>query len=190
MNWPPFRSVRLETARLLLRPFVPEDAATLFAIYSDPRVIRYWSSPGWTGIEQAHALIDDDLDGMERNTHLRLGVVRWDTGELIGQCVLYAFMRQCRRAEIGYLLHADHWKQGFMHEALTALLDFAFGTLDLHRIEADVDPRNQASVRTMERLGFQKEGYLRERWIVAGEISDTQFFGLLAREWNASRAQP
>lgn len=72
-----------------------------------------------------------------------------------------------------------------MREALTALLDFAFGALDLHRLEADVDPRNAASVRTLERLGFRREGYLRERWLVGGEIQDALFYGLLRREWRA-----
>ena len=70
-----------------------------------------------------------------------------------------------------------------MHEALRALLDFGFGELDLNRIEADIDPRNSASARTLERLGFTKEGYLRERWIVGDEVSDTALYGLLRREW-------
>ena len=70
-----------------------------------------------------------------------------------------------------------------MHNALQALLRYAFQTLDLNRLEADIDPRNVASARTLERLGFQKEGYLRERWIVNDEISDTCLYGLLRREW-------
>lgn len=70
-----------------------------------------------------------------------------------------------------------------MHEALQTLLRYAFQTLDLNRLEADIDPRNVASARTLERLGFQKEGHLRERWIVNDEISDTWLYGLLRREW-------
>jgi RimJ/RimL family protein N-acetyltransferase len=70
-----------------------------------------------------------------------------------------------------------------MHEALQALLRYAFQTLDLNRLEADIDPRNVASAKTLERLGFQKEGHLRERWIVNDEISDTWLYGLLRREW-------
>ena len=60
---------------------------------------------------------------------------------------------------------------------------FAFEELGLRRIEADVDPRNEASIRLLERLGFQREGYLRERWLVDQEINDTVFYGLLRREW-------
>jgi len=70
-----------------------------------------------------------------------------------------------------------------MHNALQALLQYAFQTLDLNRLEADIDPRNRASARTLERLGFQQEGHLRERWIVNDEISDTFLYGLLRREW-------
>ena len=70
-----------------------------------------------------------------------------------------------------------------MQQALQALLRYAFQTLDLNRIEADIDPRNMASARTLERLGFQKEGHLRERWIVNDEISDTWLYSLLRREW-------
>jgi RimJ/RimL family protein N-acetyltransferase len=73
-----------------------------------------------------------------------------------------------------------------MHEALHALLGFAFDVLDLHRIEADVDPRNVPSIRTLERLGFQREGYLRERWQVNGEIQDALFYGLLRPDWETA----
>ena len=72
-----------------------------------------------------------------------------------------------------------------MHEALTALLAFGFDELDLNRVEADVDPRNLASVKSLERLGFRKEGHLRERWIVGGEVSDSGLYGLLRRDWAA-----
>ena len=65
------------------------------------------------------------------------------------------------------------------------LLDFAFRDLGLRRLEADVDPRNAASIRSLERLAFRREGYLRERWCVGGEVQDAIFYGLLRREWEA-----
>jgi RimJ/RimL family protein N-acetyltransferase len=68
---------------------------------------------------------------------------------------------------------------------MTAALDYAFVELDLNRIEADIDPRNEASAKLLERKGFVKEGYMRERWIVNGEICDTVFYGLLRRDWEA-----
>jgi RimJ/RimL family protein N-acetyltransferase len=71
-----------------------------------------------------------------------------------------------------------------MHEALSALLDYGFTELNLNRVEADTDPRNERSARLLERLGFSKEGLFRERFIVDGEVSDSAMYGLLRRDWN------
>ena len=71
-----------------------------------------------------------------------------------------------------------------MHEALVALLDHAFNELRLHRLEADIDPRNESSAKSLERLGFVREGHLRERWIVGDEVSDSALYGLLASQWH------
>jgi len=70
-----------------------------------------------------------------------------------------------------------------MSEALRALLDYGFSSLDLNRVEADTDPRNLAAAKMLERLGFAKEGHLRERWIVGDEKSDTALYGLLKGDW-------
>ena len=79
---------------------------------------------------------------------------------------------------------AQHaWGKAFMDEALRALLNYGFTELKLNRVEADVDTRNEASKKTLERLGFSMEGYLRERWIVGDEISDSALYGLLHRDW-------
>ncbi|MGF6919962.1 RimJ/RimL family protein N-acetyltransferase [Paraburkholderia sp. 40] len=89
---------------------------------------------------------------------------------------------QCRRAEIGFSLKRKHWGNGFMREAASAIIEHGFGTLNLHRIEADIDPRNSASARLLERLGFIREGLLRDRWIVGDEVSDSALYGLLERD--------
>jgi RimJ/RimL family protein N-acetyltransferase len=75
-----------------------------------------------------------------------------------------------------------------MGEALAALIDHSFGVLRLRRLEADVDPDNASSLRILGRLGFQREGLLRERWSVGGGIQDSVFLGLLAREWRGGSA--
>ena len=71
-------------------------------------------------------------------------------------------------------------------QAIGALIGYAFGELGLHRLEADIDPRNLASARSLEKLGFTREGHLRERWIVGGEVSDSALYGLLAREFKGA----
>ena len=180
-----FDQLTLRTERLRLRPLRAADAPALHAIFSDPHVMRYWSTPPWTGIEQAQAFIERDLQAMRAGDYLRLGLERCSDAQLIGQCTLFDFTQTSRRAEMGYAMNADAWGRGYMHEALCALLEHGFGALQLNRVEADIDPRNAASARSLERLGFVREGLLRERWIVDGEVSDTALYGLLARDWRA-----
>lgn len=183
-----FSRLVLDTPRLRLRPLQPGDAAAVFALHADPAVMRYWATPPWTDPAQADAYIARDLAAMAAGDFIRLGLERRADGRLVGACTLFGFVLSSRRAEIGYLLAHDCWGAGLMHEALGALLDWGFGVLDLNRVEADIDPRNAGSRRTLERLGFRLEGVLRERWIVAGEVSDTGLYGLLRRDWPGTAA--
>jgi len=180
-----FSALVLPTTRLLLRPLVVADAPAVYAMHADPVTLRYWSTPPWAEPALAGELIARDLAAMAAGDYIRLGLQRRDDGRLIGLCTLFAFYLPSRRCEIGYILARDSWGQGYMHEALLALLDCGFGLLDLNRIEADIDPRNAGSQRTLDRLGFQREGLLRERWIVSGEVCDTALHGLLRRDWLA-----
>lgn len=180
-----FEQVRLRASRTLLRPLTETDAQALLDIYSDPRVMTYWSSKPWTSIDQAHALIASDRKAMATGDYIRLGVERCTDAALLGNCTLFKLDAQSRRAETGYVLARHAWGQGYMHEAMTALLDFGFAALDLNRVEADIDPRNAPSARMLESLGFRREGYLRERWIVDGVVSDTALYGVLKREWRS-----
>jgi len=182
-----FASITLRSDRLLLRPLREADADDLFAIFSDSRVSRYLSHPAWTDIGSAHELIARNVAAVEADKYVYLGMERVSDGRLIGECSLFNLMPQCRRAEVGYTLAHEAWGNGYIGEALTALLEFGFMQLALNRVEADVDPRNVASAKTLERLGFQKEGLLRQRWIVGDEVSDSALYGLLAHEWKVMR---
>jgi RimJ/RimL family protein N-acetyltransferase len=179
----PLDHVQLRTARLLLRPLQDDDAPALFAVHSNPEVARYQSRPAWTDIAAAHDMIRDDQAGLPAGEYLRLGLVRLEDDRLIGDCSVFNVHEASRRAELGYSMARDAWGRGYMHEALTAVVGFAFGSLALNRLEADIDPRNLASARSLERLGFVREGFLRERWIVNGEVSDSALYGLLAVDW-------
>src|SRR6266511_4339701 len=145
MDWE--RLPTIQTNRLSLRWISAEDVDDFYAIYSNPEVMRYWSTPSLPDRNAASRLVSEIHEGFKRRELLK-------------------------------------WGNGYMHETLKALLTYAFDVLDFHRIEADVDPRNAASIRTLERLGFQREGYLRERWQVNGEIQDALFYGLLRPDWN------
>jgi ribosomal-protein-alanine N-acetyltransferase len=173
----------IELERVRLRQIEESDANALFAIHSDLEVARYQSKPAMTDRAQAEELVKRIRAGYEDGRSLQLGIERKEDGVLIGYCLLFHFDEENRRAEIGYSLGRPYWGRGYMHEALLALLEIAFGALGLNRLEADIDPRNAPSARSLERLGFKKEGYLRERWIVNGEVSDTALYGLLHSEW-------
>src|SRR5258706_2821684 len=105
----------------------------------------------------------------------------------IGTVLLFRFEEASGRAEIGYTLGRAHWGKGYMPEALAALIDCAFGGMALRRLEAEVDPRNESSGPLLLRLGFTKEGLLRQRWITKGEAIDVEVYGLLRHEWPSSR---
>lgn len=192
----PFADLSIETPRLLLRPLRESDVDALFDIFSDPAVMRYWSGPPWRDRAQALRMIEGDREALAGRRDLRLGLVPHDaSGRVVGTLSLYKIDAGCRRADIGYALARGQQGRGLMNEALSAVIDMAFDQrpgaplddLRLNRLEADVDPRNVASCRTLERLGFLREGLLRERWIVDGEVSDSAIYGLLSRDWLARR---
>lgn len=181
--------ITIPTERLLLRPIRASDAAALFGIYSDPETMRYWSSPPWREMAQAEAHVATTLAGQADGSMFTLGSTLAD-GTLIGACRLHHFNAQNRRCEMGYILSRAHWGKGYMREAIAATIGYAFQAFGLHRIEADVDPRNTGSAALLKRLHFVHEGHLRQRWIVNGEICDTDFFGLLRADWDAAQGQP
>jgi RimJ/RimL family protein N-acetyltransferase len=174
----------LTGARVRLRWLEPSDVSALYDVFSNAEVMRYWCWPAYDHEEQARELLAQ-IGRMFRDRSLfQWGLARLDDDRVIGTCTLAHVDASNRRAELGYALGREHWRRGLMGEALTLLLGFAFGDLGLRRLEADVDPRNAASIGLLERLGFRREGYLRERWCVNGEIQDALFYGLLRREWD------
>ena len=182
---PIFEPFQLQTERLTLRFLAPEDAPALFRLFSDPEALRYWSSGPWLHHAQAVDNIEQTLNGYRDGSSLRLALLL-PGGELIGTVTLYAFDRRNHRCEIGYMLARPHWGRRYMPEALAALIGYAFQTLELHRIEADIHPANVASGRILEGLHFRREGHLRERWFVGGEVSDSVIYGLLRSDWDGA----
>ena len=173
----------IEAERLRLRAVEESDLDQLFAIFSDPKVMRYWSRPPLKTMSEALELLQEIQDSNQKGAMLKWGVGLKPADKLIGTVTLFNVDLTQGRAELGYAQAQEYWGNGYNHEALQALLAYVFEEMKLRRLEADVDPRNTASIKTVERLGFQREGYLRERWHVSGEIQDALFFGLLKREW-------
>jgi ribosomal-protein-alanine N-acetyltransferase len=177
----------LVTERLALRWLTPADVPALYEIFSDPEVTRYWSSPPLSDLAAAEALLANIHESFEQRTLFQWGIARRTDDRVIGTCTLAGLTTAHRRAELGFALARRYWGSGYVAEALPALVRFAFDELGLHRLEADVDPRNLASIRALERLGFRREGYLRERYHVNGEVQDAILYGLLQPDWEEAQ---
>ncbi|MHB8912039.1 MAG: GNAT family N-acetyltransferase [Lysobacter sp.] len=172
--------------RIRLRGFRADDLDAFFALHADPEVMRYWSFPAWTELSQAQERFASARSGHDPERLLCWAIAQRTDDQLIGGVTLFAIDRRQGRAEVGYSLRSGHWGRGLAREALQLALAHAFDTLGLRRVEADIDPRNNASCGLAERMGFVREGVLRERWLVAGELQDSAMYGLLARDWRAA----
>lgn len=173
----------LHTARLRLRPCEDSDADDLFALMRDAHVLRYWDAPTWSDRARADLFIAGCRQLAKDGTGARVVVERASDGALLGWCHLTGWNPGYRSAGTGYVLASAAWGQGYATEAARAVLDWAFGALDLNRVQSETDTRNLASARVLEKLGFQREGTLRQDCIVDGDVSDSWVYGLLRREW-------
>jgi RimJ/RimL family protein N-acetyltransferase len=177
-------SPTLQTERLTLRPFADSDADALFALQSNAHVLRYWDSPPWTERARADRFLATCRQIAEEGSGARLVMDRASDGVFLGWLGLTRWNHDFR--SVGYCLNETAWGQGYATEAARALLRWGFDTLDLNRVQAEADTRNAASARVLEKLGFVREGTLREDCVVNGVVSDSWVYGLLRREWRPS----
>lgn len=174
--------------RIMLRRLTTSDVEDLYAIFSDPEVVRYWSSPAHASLDESRSLLSRIDDHAAKGDLYQWGVVERESGRVIGTTTLSDIDRSNRRAEIGFALARSHWRRGLMREAVGCLIAHAYDGLQLHRLEADIDPHNEASIKLVESLGFTREGYLPQRWFVHGGWHDTVLYGLLAPTWRERSA--
>lgn len=173
----------IKTNRLVLRAFQSADAADLAAYRNLPEVaaLQTWES---FSLEDAQKLITQ-MQTLKRPTAFEwFQIAVTLEGKLIGDL---AFKLEDRQAEIGFSFDPVYQKKGYATEAVTALLEFAFDELRLHRVHATTDPRNTNSMGLLERLGFRKEGHLLENFWFKGAWVDDVLYGILAREWNEGK---
>lgn len=174
---------RLDTPRLILREATPSDRDGLFALYANEEVMRYLPLDPFESVEEA----DDEMGWhrriFEEQTGLRWMIQERETGAFVGTCGFLGIERQHNRMEIGYDLAREHWGKGYMPEAVRAVLEFGFGPLGANKIEARIDPDNAASIRLMDKLGFVREGLLRQHEYEKGHYVDLAAYSILKSEY-------
>lgn len=173
--------------RLVLRQVEHDDLPDLLAIHASEEVTRYLPFGAWKNMADAQAWFRRTLVRQGEGSALQFVMHHRALDRVIGTALLFHVEEDSGRAEIGYVLGKEYWGQGLAFEALNAFLAYAFGDLGLRRLEAEINPRNAASGNILLRLGFRYEGLRRERWLLKGEVTDSDLYGLLRREWLAAR---
>lgn len=171
----------LETPRLVLRRITSGDAEAFHLLRSDPELTRHRGRRPLTRAEADRRLLEID-EGIRDHAQIMWAISLREDRRMIGECCLFRWDKEDMRAEVGYELFASYWRRGLATEAARAILAFAFEAMELHRVEANVDPANVGSIRVLEKLGFVREATLREHWRIAGRFSDSALYGLLRRE--------
>ena len=179
----------LEGRGTCLRRMRSEDAAPLFAYRSLPEVSRYQD---WvpTAVEEAHALALEQtrVDPATPGTWLQFIICRREDGEMVGDCGVLFPREERRSPELGIALHPDHHRRGYATAATRLMVDYLFGRLDVHRVQASCDPRNLPAIAVLNRLGFRQEGHLRRSHWSQGRWTDNMIFGILSEEWARERS--
>ena len=177
----------LKTERLILRELTDADATVLFQYFSDPAYVRYLSFGLHTDVEQTQGFINWTRTGYQQQEGIRWGL-QWKLSDvLIGTAGLHFWKRDLRCAEVGYHVAPAWWGMGIASEVLRALVDFGFQRMNLNRIEGRHSAGNGVSGRVLLKCGFQKEGILRQREVLAGRLVDVVQFSLLREEYDATR---
>jgi RimJ/RimL family protein N-acetyltransferase len=179
---------RIESERLVLRRFRDSDLELFVAYRNDPEVARYQS---WDSFDEreARAFIREMASGQPGvpGDWFQFAIESKEAGVLVGDCALQVDGQEPYRAEIGFTLAREHQGKGFASEAVSRLLDYAFDTLELHRIVAIADCRNEPSWTLLERVVLRQEGhFLKSVWF-KGEWSDEYLYAVLKDEWLRKR---
>ena len=176
--------------RVIVRLLRDTDLPALMEVNGDEAVTAMLPYAAWRSLDDARAWHDRMAGIQATGMALQFVVESRSSGQAIGTCLLFRFDEGSARVELGYVLGRAHWGRGLMKEALAALLGRAFDAMGVRRVEAEVDPRNAASAGLLRRLGFTREGLLRQRWVTQGEAKDVELFGLLRGEWPPARPTP
>ncbi len=176
--------VYAETDRLFLRQFRLQDVDPFYKYRTTPAVAAFQSWEGYTYAD-AESFVRKQIAHTpnQPGTWFQFAIALKSSNELIGDCALHTPSNEPRIVEIGYTLALEHQGNGYVHEAVTALLHYIFHTLGKHKVIAFSDVRNEKSIRVLERLGMRREGHLLQNYMSKGQWVDEYQYSLLQSEW-------
>lgn len=169
----------LTTERLVLREMMLDDKHAMFAIRSNPEMMRYVPRPLAKTVDDAVALIETIRKAIQETTGINFAITLKETGELIGAIGYFNISKENHRAELGYILHTDYQGKGLMQEAVKAVIKFAFNDIKLHAIEAVINPENTASIQVVERNGFTRDAFFKDYIMHNDEYIDAYIYTLI-----------
>jgi ribosomal-protein-alanine N-acetyltransferase len=175
----------LTTERLVFRQLIAGDEGEIFKLRSDVRVNKYLTRNQCKTMEEAGAFINKINRGIANSEWIYWGITFKNENEqrpadkLIGTICLWNIQPENYRAEIGYELNPDFWGKGIMKEAVPKIIKYGFETMELHSLEADLDPGNSQSVKLLQANDFVREGYFKESVYFNGKFSDRMVYTLL-----------
>jgi [ribosomal protein S5]-alanine N-acetyltransferase len=172
----------LLTRRLLLREITDDDSAAILLLRSNPQIMRYLDRPTMRNLEEAKSYIEKNNSDYLQQIGISWIITVQESKELLGTVGFWRFDKANHRAEIGYMLLPQYWGKGMATEALAVVIPYAFNTLKLHSIEANVNPENEASKKLLIRTGFKQEAYFRENYFFDGRFLDSAIYCLLASD--------
>ena len=177
-NFTPFP--KLMTERLLLRQINQKDAAEIFFLRSDGTILQYLSKEPAQSLKEAEEFITRITNDLSTGDGIAWGIaLKKDPEKIIGTIGYWRMQKENYRAEIGYVLHPNYWRQGIMKEAILKVLDYGYHTMGLHSVEARINPYNKASSSVLEATGFVKEGYFRQDYFFREQFEDTAVYSRL-----------
>jgi len=182
------KNLILQTERLILRDFREEDWRDAHEYGSDAETVKYMPF-GPNTEEETKDFISRALARQKETPRLfyDFAIVKKPGKKLIGSCSINIIDSPNGEAMIGYILHRDYWNKGYITEAARAVVAFGFEQMNLHRIIASCDPENTGSYHVMEKIGMQREGYLRQEKMFKGVWRDFLLYAILEKEWLNSK---
>lgn len=178
---------RLENDRLLLRKLELKDAPEVQLMRSDEKVMVYMDSERQMTIQHSANFISEKLEMYEQKTGIFWAIIEKSTNKFMGDFAFFKIDHKNSRAEIGYTLKPEFWGKGFMKEAMLLIFNFGFNDLNLHSLEANINPGNNKSRIILTKLGFQKEAYFRENYYYNGDYLDSEIYSLLKSDFQAGK---